>query len=201
MHVTKEGQQVVEAEILAQGMKSCGLRFLGFRRGTGIPPYLAGTVTSRRTDEGRRDRTAPLDAPDRVARANAGWFELATETGLFSDDRRFLLAVNVPRPGAVDDTDVEAVWSLVELLEDWDIMGAGCEAGITGSRHGFPAFVMSALDGSVFVQGTVWQDGIGTAVLPAPHRVESLRETARLNVGKPYRSAAENADTLAWLER
>jgi hypothetical protein len=189
----------VNIEILAQAMKDCGLIFLGFRRGTGIPPYVAGMVTSCRPDEGRRDRTSALDDPARVSKANAEWFELATEFGLFSDDRQFLLSISVPYPDAVDDTDVEGVWGLVELLDDWDIMGAGCAVGITGSQYGCPAFVMSALDGSVFVQGTVWQSSIGTAVLPNPHRVQSLRDISRLNVGKPYRTAAEDEDTLAWL--
>lgn len=192
---------IVNAEVLAQAMKDCGLRFLGFRRGTGIPPYVAGMITSCCPDEGRRDRTVALDDPVRVPKANADWFELATEFGLFSVDRQFLLSISVPSPGAVDDTDVEGVWGFVELLDDWDIMGAGCAVGVTGSRYGCPAFVMSALDGSVFVQGTVWQDSIGTVVLPNPHRVRSLRDVARLNVGKPYRTAAEDEDTLAWLAR
>ena len=192
---------VVNTEILAQAMKDCGLRFLGFRRGTGIPPYIAGMVTSCHPDEGRRDRTTALDDPARIPKANADWFELATECGLFSADRRFLLYISVPRPDAADDTDVEGVWGLVELLDDWDIMGAGCAAGITGSQYGSPAFVMSALDGSVFVQGTVWQDSIGTAVLPNPQSVQSLRDIASLSVGKPYQTTAENEDTLAWLTR
>ncbi|MFJ9662694.1 hypothetical protein ACIRPR_32660 [Streptomyces griseoflavus] len=191
----------MDAEILAQKMKDCGLNFLGFMRGTGIPPYVAGMVTSCGPEEGRRDRTVALDDPARVQKANADWFELATESGLLTADRRFLLSVSVPFPDAVDDTDVEGVWALVELLDDWDIMGAGCAAGVTGSRYGSPAFVMSALDGSVFVQGTVWQASIGTAVLPHPHRVQSLRDVACLNVGKPYRTAPENEDTLAWLAR
>ncbi|MER6448600.1 hypothetical protein [Streptomyces venezuelae] len=191
----------MDAEILERAMEDCGLRFLGFRHGTGIPPYVAGMVTSCSADEGRRDRTAALEDPDRVSRANVDWFELATEFGLLSVDRQFLLSISVPHPDSVDDSDVEGVWGLVELMDDWDIMGAGCAVGITGSPYGCPAFVMSALDGSVFVQGTVWQDTIGTAVLPNPHRVQSLRDVARLNVGKSYRSAAENEDTLAWLAR
>ncbi|MFF8717824.1 hypothetical protein ACF07T_41735 [Streptomyces sp. NPDC015184] len=189
----------MDAEALKQVMKDCGLKFLGFRSGTGIPPYIAGMVTSCGADEGRRDRTVAFDDPARVVKANADWFELATEVGLFSVDRRFLLSISVPNIDAVDDTDVEGVWGLVELTNDWDIMGAGCVAGITGGPYGCPAFVMSALDGSVFVQGTVWQDSIGTAALLNPHRVQSLRDVARLNLGKPYRSAAENEDTLAWL--
>ncbi|MET9561539.1 hypothetical protein [Streptomyces tauricus] len=191
----------MNAEILAQAMKSCGLRFLEFKRGTGIPPYLAGMVTSCRPDQGRLDRTVALNDPALVSKANADWFDLATDHGLFSVGRQFLLSISVPHPDAADDTDVEGVWVLVELLDSWDVMGAGCAAGVTGSEYGRPAFVMTALDGSVFAQGTVWQGSIGTAVLPHPHRVQSLRDVASLNVGKPYRTAAENEDTLAWLAR
>ncbi|MBQ0852591.1 hypothetical protein J8N05_30970 [Streptomyces sp. BH-SS-21] len=191
----------MNAENLTQAMKNCGMRFLEFRRGTGIPPYVAGMVTSCRPDEGRLDRTVALDDPALVSKANAGWFDLAVECGLLSVERQFLLSIGVPHPDAVDHTDMEGVWGLVELLDDWDVMGAGCASGVTGSRYGHPAFVMSALDGSVFAQGTVWQGSVGTAVLPCPHRVQSLRDVATLNVGKPYRTAAENEDTLAWLAR
>ena len=161
--------------------------------------FYAGMVTSCRPDEGRQDRTAAIDDPVSLSKANADWLEPATLFGLFSADRQFLLAISMPSPGAVDDTDVEGVWRLVELLDDWDIMGAGCAVGVTGGRYGCPAFVMPALDGSVFEQGTVWQDSIGTAVLPHPRRVRSLQDVARLNVGKPYRTTAEDEDALAWL--
>ncbi|MFE3787084.1 hypothetical protein [Streptomyces goshikiensis] len=189
----------MDIEHLERTMTECGLRFLGLRCSTGIPPYLAGMVTSRHPDEGRRDRTVGLDDPDRVAKANADWYELATEFGLFSEERRFLLSLPVPVASEGADEPPEAVWGLVELLDAWDIMGKGGEVGITGWAYGCPAFVMSAVDGSVFVQGTMWQDSMGTAILPAPHCVKALRDVARLNVGKSYRTAAENEDTLAWL--
>ncbi|MEU3903873.1 hypothetical protein AB0F20_08650 [Streptomyces goshikiensis] len=191
----------MNSEHLARTMPECGLRFLGLRRSTGIPPYLAGMVTSRLPDEGRLDRTVGLDDPDRVVKANADWYELGTEFGLFSENRRFLLSlpVSVALEGA--DEPPEAVWGLVELLDTWDIMGKGGEIQMTGWAYGCPAFVMSAVDGSVFVQGTMWQDSMGTAILPAPHRVKALRDVARLNVGKSYRTAAENEATLAWLAR
>ena len=196
----------MDCEFLERTMPACGLRFLGLRRSTGIPPYLAGMVTSRHPDEGRRDRTVSLDDPDRVAKANADWHELATEYGLYSEERKFLLSLPIPvvSEGAenlADDEPPEAVWGLVELLDTWDVMGKGGEVRITGWDYGCPAFVMSAVDGSVFVQGTMWQDSIGTAVLPAPHHVKALRDVARLNLGKPYRTAAENEDTLVWLAR
>ncbi|MFJ2896191.1 hypothetical protein ACIO87_15090 [Streptomyces sp. NPDC087218] len=196
----------MDCEFLERVMPECGLRFLGLRRSTGIPPYLAGMVTSRHPDEGRQDRIVGLHDPDRVAKANVDWYELATEYGLFSEERRFLLSLPIPvvsegADNSADDEPPEAVWGLVELLDAWDIMGKGGEVGITGWAYGCPAFVMSAVGGSVFVQGTMWQDSIGTAVLPVPHRVKALRDIARLNVGKPYRTAAENEDTLAWLAR
>lgn len=196
----------MDSEFLQHAMLECGLRFLGLKRSTGIPPYLAGMVTSCHPDEGRRDRTVDLEDPDRVAKANANWHQLAMEYGLFSEERRFLLSLPISAgsegaDNSADDEPPEAVWGLVELLDGWDIMGKGGEVRITGWDYGCPAFVMSAVDGSLFVQGTMWQDSIGTAVLPVPHRVKALRDIARLNVGKPYRTAAENEDTLAWLAR
>ncbi|WP_432926351.1 hypothetical protein ACQPZZ_35610 [Microbispora sp. CA-135349] len=196
----------LKVDLLAPVMKGCGLRFLGFRYSTGIPAFAAGMVTSCYPGEGRRDRTVGLDDPALVPKANADWYALATEYGLFSAKRQFLLSINVPIGSDEGETApgnemVEPVWGLVELLEDWDIMGKGAAAGITGGPYGRPAFVMSALDGSVFVQGTVWQDCIGTAVLPNPHRVQSLRNVVQRSVGKPYRTAAENEDALTWLAR
>ncbi|MBL7498752.1 hypothetical protein I6A84_04410 [Frankia sp. CNm7] len=157
----------LNVELLARALEGCGLRFLGFRYLTGIPPFAAGMVTSCHPDEGRRDRTVRLDDPDLVSKANADWYALATEFGLFSAERQFLLGISVPIGSGggktvSHDEEVEAVWGLVELLDDWDIMGKGAAAGITGGPYGRPAFVMSAVDGSVFVQGTVWQDCIGT---------------------------------------
>ena len=196
----------MDSDSLAKVMLNCGLKFLGFKRSTGIPVFAAGMVTSRHPDEGRQDRTVSLEDPDFVAKANADWYALATEFGLFSVDRRFLLSVDL----SVDLDDVEAlapdepgecVWALVELLDNWDIVGVGAASGITGRTYGDPAFVMSAVDGSVFVQGTMWQDSIGTAVLPTPHRVRSLRDVVRLNVGKLYRTVDENEDALLWLAR
>ncbi|MFJ4126306.1 hypothetical protein OG336_00680 [[Kitasatospora] papulosa] len=200
MLIDSEGA-VVDRKLLEHAMSECGLQFLGLRRSTGIPPYLAGMVTSRHPEEGRRDRTVGLDDPDRVAKANADWYELGTQFGLFSENRRFLLSLPVPVASEGADEPPEAVWGLVELLDAWDVIGRGGEVEITGWAYGCPAFVMSAVDGSVFVQGTMWQDSMGTAILPAPHGVKALRDVARLNVGKSYRTAAENEDTLAWLAR
>ncbi|MEO3777024.1 hypothetical protein ABGB16_09250 [Micromonospora sp. B11E3] len=186
-------------------MAGFGFEFLSFERSTGIPSFAAWMVTSTHPNEGRRDRTVGIDDPERVSRANADWYELASDYGLFAEDRRFLVSLEVPLPspvGGADEEEVgELVWGLVELAEEWDVMGLGAASGVLGWASGCPGFAMSSLDGSVFVQGTVWQESIGTAVLPAPHKVASLREVVRRNVGKSYRTPAEDADALAWLAR
>ncbi|MGC5019819.1 hypothetical protein [Micromonospora sp. DT47] len=185
-------------------MAEFGFDFLGIKRSTGIPSFAAWMVTSSHPDEGRRDRTVSLDDPERVSKANADWYTLATDYGLFTDGRRFLVSLEVPLAaaggsGPDDEEEAELVWGLVQLADEWDVMGVGAASGVLGWGPGCPGFAMSSLSGSVFVQGTVWQDSIGTAVLPAPYKATSLRETVRRNVGKPYRTVAENEDALAWL--
>lgn len=199
-------KRVLDGERLGEIMPGFGLKFLGLQFSTGIPSFAAWMVTSSSPEEGRYDRTVMLDDPDRVSKANADWYALATEFELFSVERKFLVSLDVSidlteARGAFGDEPGEHVWGLVELLEDWDIMGAGAASRILGWGFGCPGFAMSAVDGSVFVQGTVWQDSIGTAVLPNPGQVSSLREVVRRNVGKPYRTSAENEDALSWLAR
>ncbi|MFI6232051.1 hypothetical protein ACIBD9_00650 [Micromonospora sp. NPDC050784] len=181
-------------------MADFGFRFLGLRTGTGVPNFAAWMVTSRQPNEGRCDRTVSLDDPDRVAKANADWYELSSEHGLFSKERRFLVSLELPLSDAVDEVG-ELIWGEVELADEWDVMGLGAASGVLGWARGCPGFAMSSLDGSVFLQGTVWQDSIGTAVLPDTYSVASLRDAVRRNVGKPYRTAADNADALTWLNR
>jgi hypothetical protein len=185
-------------ESLRKEMAAFGLRLVGMKRSTGIPTFAAGMVISCRPEDGRRGRTVGLHEPDRVAMANADWFALAHESRLFSGSGRFLLAVKPP--SATRHESGERVWALVELLEHWDIVGAGAASGLLGSGYGSPAFCMSAVDGSVFVQGTAWRDSIGTCVLPKPYCVPSLRDLVRRNIGKPYRTLAENEDAIAWLK-
>ncbi|WP_229400403.1 hypothetical protein [Micromonospora okii] len=198
--------RVSQGDEFSKIMPGFGLRFLGFKRSTGIPNFVAWSVTSCHPREGRRDRTVGIDDPDRVSKANAGWYALATELKLFSAERLFLVSLDLSIDlaadrGSVDEDPAEMVWGLVELLDEWDIMGAGAASRILGWGFGCPGFAMSAVDGSVFVQGTVWQDSIGSSALPCPSQVPSLREMVRKNLGKPYRTAAENEDALSWLAR
>ncbi|MGW0198110.1 hypothetical protein [Nonomuraea sp. NPDC003201] len=196
--------------LVARLMAEFGMKFLGLMRGTGIPACIAGMTTTCSPEEGRRDRVVDRDDPDRVAKFNADWYELATEFGLFSAERRFLVLLTPAIDPVFDRAREEAedwrnpiwwecMWGLAELMEVWDLAGAGAESGVLGSGHGYPGFTMSAVDGSVFVKGTVWQYSIGTAVLPMPHRSPTLRDLARRNLGT--RTAAENDDMLAWLAR
>ncbi|GII77229.1 hypothetical protein Sru01_22110 [Sphaerisporangium rufum] len=167
-------------------------------------------VTSCGPEEGRRDRIVKLPDPDRVVKFNADWYEIATEFGLFAADRSFLVALSPAIDPVFDQAREEAhdwedpvwwqsMWGLVELADDWDLAGQGAASGILGSGYGHPGFSMSAVDGSVFIVGTVWQDSIGTVVLPKPYRSPTLRGLAHRNMGS--RTAAEEEDLIAFLNR
>jgi hypothetical protein len=194
-------------------MSGFGMQFLGLRRKTGIPPLLATMTTCCGANEERHDRVVAFDAAERVARFNADWYAAATEFGLFSVERQFLVALTPAIDPVFDqareETDDwenpawwEHTWGLVELHDNWDLAGAGAASGVLGSRHGYPGFVMSATDGSVFVVGTVWQDSIGVAVVPQPHRSPTLRELAHRNLNLTgRRTAEEREDLLKWLAR
>ncbi|GII67028.1 hypothetical protein Skr01_71130 [Sphaerisporangium krabiense] len=203
-------EEVLNEELVARLMAGFGMRFVCLTRRTGIPAFIAGMATSCSPEEGRRDRVVGLDDPQRVGKFNADWYELSTEYGLFSADRRFLVsltpaidpAFNSAREEADDWEDPawwEHSWGLVELSDEWDLAGAGAASGVLGSEYGHPGFAMSAIDGSVLIAGTVWQDSIGSAVLPKPYRSPTLRELARRNVG--FRTPSENEDLITFLNR
>jgi len=197
-------------ELIAGLMSSFGMKYLCLKRETGIPTVMARMVTCCGRDEGRRDRTVESRDPDRIAKFNSDWFEMATDLGLFSAGRRFMVslspAIDPVFDQAREETDNwkdpawwESVWGLVELDSDWDLAGAGAASRVLGAGFGHPSFATSAEDGSVFIVGTVWQDSIGVAAMPEPHRSPTLRELARRNMGK--RTASENRDLAMFLER
>ncbi|MEV4476527.1 hypothetical protein [Nonomuraea sp. NPDC049504] len=197
-------------ELVAERMSAFGMRFLGLKRGTGIPTRLTGVVTCAGGNDGRHDRIISLEDEDRVTRFNAEWYELATEYKLLSADRQFLVALTpaidpvfAQAREATDDWEDPAwweyTWGLVELEESWDIAGAGAASGVLGSTYGEPAFVMSSLDGSVFVAGTRWEDSIGVAVVPEPYRSSTLRKLARRNLDVGRITEEEEKDLRVWL--
>ncbi|QLE73092.1 hypothetical protein FGW37_17160 [Streptomyces rectiverticillatus] len=90
--------------------------------------------------------------------ANAGWFALACEHGVFGPEREFLLAL----PSGEDGTE----WRRVRLLDAWDLMGEGSACG---------EFLMSSLDGRVAMRGTTYQRGVSSIVVPEPWRAPTIR--------------------------
>lgn len=197
--------------LIAELMSSFGMRFLGVRRRTGIPPWVASLVTTVGPREGRHGRTVSRSHPDSVEIFNRDWYALSSEAGLFSGEHQFLVSLNPgidpdfdrAREAADDPEDPswwECEWGAVELQDGWDLAGQGAASGVVGSGHGYPGFVMSSMNGSVFVVGTVWQEAIGVSVLPRPHCSSTLQEAARRYLAG-RRTASEREDLVAWLTR
>ncbi|WP_328941732.1 hypothetical protein OG259_08720 [Streptomyces sp. NBC_00250] len=136
-----------------------------------VPPVVTGQAASCPASDGRVEAMLDVLEPQLHERANADWYRLAVEGGLFSEtDRRFLLALDT-----ADDDGLQ--WYCVELQPEWDIMGAGA-AGPLGSAPCRPEFRMLSLDGNVLLFATTWEHAISTSVLKAPHRSRVLREWA-----------------------
>jgi hypothetical protein len=162
-----------------------------------VPPRAAALITSCRPEEGRRDHVVSKDDPRVVEKANAGWFRLAKDHELFSDDRKFLLKVNL----ANGDESALLRWVKVQLLDRWDIMGAGAASRVMGWDFGRPEFTMLSLNGLIICAGTVWSDKIGSLVVPYPHRIERIRRYAEWI--PTMRSSPPDEQTAAeeWLQR
>ena len=156
-----------------------------------IPPTLATVVINYPSEsEPRRYSTVEVGVEDLVARANAGWFQLASENGLFSADREFLVAVK--------QSD-QWWWAHVRLAESWDVMGRGA-AGILGNGEGYPGFVMMSLDSEVVIRGDVWQTEIGAVLGRSPSTNVQLRDYARWKAEYSPTPEYEKAAILRWLE-
>ncbi|MFG3494567.1 hypothetical protein [Streptomyces sp. NPDC047928] len=136
-----------------------------------IPPLVAGQAASCPAEEGRVEAMLDIHDPLLHEKANADWYRLSVEGGLFSEtDRRFLLALS-------PDENSPSRWFCVELQSEWDIMGKGA-AGLLGSAPCRPEFSMLSLDGNVLCFATTWEHDISTSVLPTPHRSQVLRRFA-----------------------
>lgn len=136
-----------------------------------IPPLIAGQAPSCPFEEGRIEAMLDISDPLLCEKANADWYRLSLEGGLFSaTDRRFLLALPPEEEGP-------SRWACVELQSSWDIMGRGA-AGLLGSAPCRPEFRMLSLDGDVLCFATTWEHAISTSVLTAPHRSHVLRRFA-----------------------
>ncbi|MEV3987925.1 hypothetical protein AB0J57_03365 [Streptomyces sp. NPDC049837] len=181
------------AELLAQA----GLRFCGVDRTLGTLPVKAAWLSvSCRREDGRRDLVVPRDDAQLLAKANSAWSQLATESGLLGgEEREFLLGVDFAEP----ESSPILRWVRVQLMEDWDVMGAGVESGLLGSGAFCPEFVMMALDETVVLRGTTWEQRIGVLTVPHPHRVEMIRTYVERLAANPRTEPAERTIAENWL--
>ncbi|KOX19172.1 MULTISPECIES: hypothetical protein [unclassified Streptomyces] len=158
-----------------ESLAAAGLRIVdGWTEPDGlVPTVVTGQAASCPASDGRVEAMLDVLEPRLRERANADWYRLAVEGGLFSEtDRRFLLAW-------APEEDEPARWICVELRSEWDIMGAGA-AGPLGSASCRPEFRMLSLDGNVLLFATTWEHDISTSVLKAPHRSRVLRNWAEV---------------------
>uniref|UniRef100_A0AAU3IB29 SMI1/KNR4 family protein n=1 Tax=Streptomyces sp. NBC_01393 TaxID=2903851 RepID=A0AAU3IB29_9ACTN len=136
-----------------------------------VPAIVTGQAPSCPPEEGHVEAMLDVLDPLLHEKANADWYRLSVEAGLFSEtDRRFLLALAPEEYG-------RPRWYCVELQREWDIMGEGA-AGPLGSTFCRPEFRMLSLDGAVLCFATTWEHDISTSVLRAPHRSRVLRRWA-----------------------
>ncbi|MET9579642.1 hypothetical protein [Streptomyces massasporeus] len=158
---------------IMKSLAAAGLRIVdGWTEPGGlIPPIVTVQAPSCPPEEGRVEAMLDVLEPRLLEKANADWYRLSVEGGLFSEtNRRFLLAL---RP----EENRPHRWFCVELQSEWDIMGKGA-AGPLGSAPCRPEFRMLSLDGNVLCFATTWEHDISTSVLTTPHRSQVLRRWA-----------------------
>ncbi|MFJ9564972.1 hypothetical protein ACIRQQ_33680 [Streptomyces fuscichromogenes] len=158
-----------------------------------IPPFVTGQAPSCPPGGGRTESLLDIEDPLLLEKANAAWYRLSTEAGLFAEvDRRFLV-------GLTFDEDGPSQWICVELQESWDIMGVGASR-VLGSGYCRPEFRMLSLDGSVLSCGTTWESAISTFTVREPGNSQVFRKFAEWvatgEIGHPEDSVA----AYRWLE-
>ncbi len=143
-----------------------------------LPPLPEGcSPASARPEHGRfdsrPDEIVDADAPDMADKVNGSWYRMATEYGLFDEDREFLLGVDYTRPDDEGHEESAWAWVQVRLLDDWDIAASG----VTQLRSGFatlfttrfvPEFTAVSLDGRMMTNTTVWGNGTVSTIAIRP---------------------------------
>jgi len=173
---------------------AAGLRML---KGCGdpsayIPPIVAGQVASCPPEEGRIEVQVGIEDPCLLEKANAGWYRLSIEAGLFSEaERRFMVAFT-------PNENSPSRWICVELQESWDVMGQGA-SGPLGSGYCRPEFLMHSLDGAVLCCGTTYQYSIGVFTLRDPRRSQVLSRSAEYVATGEIGHPVESASARSWL--
>lgn len=129
-----------------------------------------------------------------AAKVNAGWLRLATESGLFTEDRQFLLEVDY----SDDGDEPELAWVRVQLLDPWDMTGSGVAAPGTST----PEFTALSVDGQVLMRTTLWGNGtVSSLVIPSPSTARTIRAAVeRMTQNALYPQAVQQA-ARTWLAR
>jgi len=161
-----------------------------------VPPRVAGFASGCGNGEVALGESFDLNDGSLVERANAAWLRIAVDGGLFrEDDRRFLVAVQRPTP--VDED--HSWWAEVELLEQWDLAGAGAQGGVLGVSRGRPAFTMLSLSGEVVLRVTCGEIHLDLVLIVEPYRSEVLRGEAEFMAGWRGTGESTAAAIRRWL--
>jgi hypothetical protein len=157
-----------------------------------VPPVVAAHAVDGAQVAGRVSALVDIDDPLILEKANADWYRLSVEEGLFREsDRRFLVAVQL-------DEEESGQWVHAELADPWDIMGKGA-SGPLGSAYCRPGFVMLSCDGNVISCGSTWQAAIGTVVLKDPRGSDVLVNLAHGVVRSRFSHPKDQQAARRWL--
>lgn len=183
---------------LTEGLAHAGLVFQGWHSSPVpfIPPELAAAAFHFPRMEGPHWSRVEFADPELAGSANAGWYRVARDAGLFNEhEPRFLLGVLLERDDPV------ARWAMVRLALPWDIMGAGGEQRMLGPAWCRPAFTMLSLNGEVIVRGDTVPTGVLTIGVRTPHHQRRFMDFAKsVGAGPYFRSPSElRAAAAAWL--
>ncbi|MEU0557628.1 hypothetical protein [Dactylosporangium sp. NPDC006015] len=158
-----------------------------------IPPIVVAQAASCPPGDRRTDVVLDRGDPQLTQKANAGWHQLSSEAGLFSEgDGRFLLGL----PGEEEGI---SSWIQVRLEESWDIAGRGA-ASLLGSGAGRPEFVALSLDGSVISCGTTGQCSVELLVVKQPECSHVLRRFAESLTSASYADPRDRLASRQWLD-
>lgn len=160
---------------MAQALANAGLQFVERVRGEVRTPALpGGSAAACHPEDGRfdarPDEVVDVDDPEFAAKVNVGWFRMATEYGLFDEERGFLLCVDYSEVYG----EPQAEWVQVRLREGWDLVGsrvAPLGFGRFPATRGVvftPEFAMVSLDGRTLISTTLWGNGTVSTIAIRP---------------------------------
>ena len=150
-------------ENVAASLAPAGLIFVGRVEGPVRLPVDKPPANCLPSD-GRFDADrVDLNDPGLAAKLNAQWWLMASQYGLLTFEREFLLLV-------------DGEWVRVRLAAEWDLVGgespalASNFAGLFTRRY-IPEFRMLSLDGKMMLDTTVWGNGSISTIVIRPDRM------------------------------